>query len=166
MDIIYRQGNLKDLYEINLLVEHAIIHMQKQNIMQWDEIYPTSEDFEQDIKKNQLYVGCIDDKIIVVFTINQEYDDEYKNGAWNEPDKPFCIIHRLCVHPMFQNMGVARNAMEYIERKVLFYGSEAIRLDVYSQNPNAIKLYLDCGYRRVGIAQWRKGTFYLMEKSI
>lgn len=40
----------------------------------------------------------------------------------------------------------------------------AIRLDVFSQNPFALKLYEKCGYAKTGTVNWRKGIFYLMEK--
>ncbi len=115
-------------------------------------------------KKKHLYVGQVHDEIAVIFGLSQEYDKEYKNGTWKEPEKPFYVIHRLCVHPRFQNKGVARQAMKYIENIVALDGGQAVRLDVFSQNPYALWLYQQCGYQKVGMAEWRKGIFYLMEK--
>lgn len=164
MKIRYRKALKDDMQAINMLITQAITEMENNKIIQWDELYPTKEDFLEDISKQQLFVGCIDDQVVVVFTINQDYDAEYVNGEWKCPEKSFSVLHRLCVHPQFQNRGIARQTMDYIESQILLEGKQAIRLDVYSKNPYAVKLYLDCGYQKVGIAEWRKGIFYLMEK--
>lgn len=45
-------------------------------------------------------------------------------------------------------------------------GIRSIRLDVFSQNPYALKMYEALGYQKVGGASWRKGLFYLLEKKL
>lgn len=164
MQIEYRIAGLEDLKEICELVQNAINTMIQQNILQWDEIYPNEEVLRQDIEKKQLYVGISDRQIAVIYVINQECEDEYKNGKWKYVDKSFCIIHRLCVNPIFQNKGIGRSTMQHIEKEVLSRGIQAIRLDAFTGNPFALKLYDNLGYSRVGHADWRKGKFYLMEK--
>lgn len=164
MELNYRRALPGDIQEIDLLIQKAIAKMEKNEIMQWDEFYPTQDDFLEDIQKNQLYVGYVDGRIAVVFAINQECDAEYANGKWKEPEKPFAVLHRLCVHPDFQQRGIAKQTLCYIEKKVWTEGKQAVRLDVYSKNPYAVPLYLNCGYQKVGSVEWYKGTFYLMEK--
>ncbi len=56
--------------------------------------------------------------------------------------------------------------MEYIEAELCKKEIEAIRLDAFTENPNALKLYKNLGYKIVGYADWRKGRFYLCEKNI
>lgn len=164
MDIQYRQARPDDLDSIVALAGQAVVRMVSQGIDQWDDLYPTGEDFEQDIHGGQLTVGMQGGEIAVIYTINQEYDPEYESADWKHPDRPFCILHRLCVNPVFQNRGIARQTMEHIEREAAANGALAIRLDVFSQNPHALRLYQSCGYEQVGTARWRKGLFYLMEK--
>lgn len=164
MDIRYRQAELSDLDGIVSLAGQAVVRMVSQKIDQWDELYPIREDFEQDINRGQLTVGMLGRKIAVIYTINGECEPEYESAEWKSPDKSYCILHRLCVNPLFQNRGIARQTMEYIEREAAAKGIQAIRLDVFSQNPHALKLYQNCGYKKVGTARWRKGLFYLMEK--
>ena len=60
MDIVYRKATLDDLPEINDLVKNAIIEMEKSNIHQWDDIYPTAEDFKIDINDNSAYIGILE----------------------------------------------------------------------------------------------------------
>lgn len=164
MDIYFRAANINDLPQIMDLIKSAISQMENSGIMQWDELYPTSEDFVQDINAGHLYVGLINGNIAVVYALNQLYDEAYKYGNWKIPEKPFIIIHRLCVHPKYQHLGIAQKTMSYIETQVTQLKIAAIRLDVYSQNPYALKLYKKCGYTTIGTANWRKGMFYLMEK--
>lgn len=163
-DIVFRQGKTEDLPEIVELVKTAIVHMESCGIMQWDEIYPTAEDFASDISEGQLFVGTVNGNIVVTYTLSSLSDEAYSNGKWRMPEKSYIVLHRLCVHPNVQNLGIAQRTMRHIERQVIRLGIDAIRLDVYSQNPFAMKLYQRCGYAEVGTAIWRKGTFYLMEK--
>lgn len=164
LNIDFRQGKMEDLTEIVELVKAAIVHMESCDIRQWDEIYPTAEDFVSDISEGQLFVGTVNGNIVVTYTLSSLSDEAYSNGTWRMPEKSYIVLHRLCVHPNVQNLGIAQRTMRHIEQQVIRLGIDAIRLDVYSQNPFAMKLYQRCGYAEVGTAIWRKGMFYLMEK--
>lgn len=164
MEILYRQAVTDDLDAIEQLAQQAVEGMVSQGIDQWDELYPVREDFEQDIQSGQMTLGILGGEIAVIYTINRECEPEYESAEWESPDKPYCILHRLCVKPIFQNQGIARQTMEHIEREAAAKGIQAIRLDVFSRNPHALKLYQNCGFKKVGTARWRKGVFYLMEK--
>ncbi|MCH5262426.1 MAG: GNAT family N-acetyltransferase [Lachnospiraceae bacterium] len=164
MTLQYRKATLDDLEEIYALVSHAVDDLIRKDILQWDEIYPTKEDFRDDINRNQLYVGLTDNQIAVVYALNQESDKEYQNGNWKYPDRPYYVVHRLCVHPNFQHKGIAKHTLLHIEAELLQNDIHAIRLDAFSNNPFSLKLYDSLQYSRVGYADWRKGRFYLMEK--
>lgn len=160
----YRKATLDDLEEIYSLITLAIDDMIKKEIPQWDDIYPTQDDFRNDIVHNHLYVGLADGKIAVVYALNQECDKEYENGCWKYPNQPYYVVHRLCVHPNFQHRGIAKHTLLHIEAELLQKDVHAIRLDAFSNNPFSLKLYDSLQYSRVGYADWRKGRFYLMEK--
>lgn len=164
MEIEYRAATIDDLNKIFQLVCNAIKQMESDNIYQWDNIYPAKEDFENDIKANQLYVGIVNGEIAVVYALNKEFDDEYKNGKWQCITEKFYVVHRLCVSPDFQKQGVAHTTLMHIETELKSIGADSIRLDVFSKNPYSLKLYNKNGYEKVGVANWRKGQFYLMEK--
>ena len=162
----YSKADINDLEEIYSLYQNAIIAMEKDNIHQWDEIYPDKDILKEDITKNQMYIGKTDNKIAVCFVLSEECDEEYKNGKWQWPDSKFCVIHRLCVNPKFQNQGIATQTMEYIEKLCKEAGYDSIRLDCFTENPYSRKLYDKAGYSVVGYADWRKGRFELREKLI
>ncbi len=140
--------------------------MEQQGIHQWDEIYPDLSVITEDIVKYQMHIGMIDEKIAVCFVLSEECDEEYKNGKWQFPDSRFCVIHRLCVNPDFQNQGIATKTLEYIEKLCKSQEYDSIRLDCFKENPYSRKLYDKAGYSVVGYADWRKGRFELREKYI
>ena len=162
----YRQAEEKDLDDICLLIEKAIIKMEDMHIDQWDEQYPRREDFACDIRKGQCWVGIAEDVIAVVYTINSECDEQYQNGAWKYRDCEYRILHRICVHPDYQNQGIAKSTLHMIEKTLKEEGVGALQLDVYSENPFSLALYQKGGYQKTGTADWRKGRFYLMEKRL
>lgn len=164
--MVYRLAEENDLDEIGSLVENAVKGMEDKRIYQWDSLYPTKEDFLEDIRKQQLFTGLINDDIAVIYVLNRDCDVQYGNGDWKYPDSEYRVIHRLCVHPKYQNRGVAKNTLLHIEKELREIGVEVIRLDVFSNNPFALSLYENSGYVKVGNADWRKGRFFLMEKSL
>ncbi len=160
----YRLGKIEDLDEIERLIKDAISLMREQGIEQWDEVYPAREDFAKDIEQGYLYVADKEDKMAAIYVISEECDAAYMNGQW-ENEKP-CIIHRLCVSADCQNEGIGKKVLKHIENQLVDMGYDSVRLDVFSENPYALKLYDKNGYTKRGYADWRKGRFYLMEKSI
>jgi ribosomal protein S18 acetylase RimI-like enzyme len=179
----YRLGRLEDVEEISRMVDSAKELMSSQGIEQWDEIYPAKEDFEDDIKKQTLYVVIDDDNLeseessadtnnekltdsnlAAIYVISTEYDDAYNNASWEYDNA--CIIHRLCVAPGQQNKGIGKKLLDKIEGQLVDMGFDSVRLDVFSENPFALRLYEKNGYEKRGHADWRKGRFYLMEKKI
>ena len=162
----YSKANKNQIEEVYSVFSAAIENMEKQEIHQWDEIYPDKAILEEDIAKNQMYIGKIDNEIAVCFVLSEECDEEYKNGKWQYPDAKFIVIHRLCVNPKFQNKGIATQTMIYIEKTSKAQGYEVIRLDCFTKNPYSQKLYEKAGYSVVGYADWRKGRFELREKKL
>ena len=164
MIVKYRKAEPNDIEEICSIVHAAVDIMERDNIFQWDDLQPAKGDFQEDIKKSQLFVGLVNGQIAVIYTLNQECDKEYENGKWKYKDEPFYIVHRLCVNPTFQNKGIAKSTLLHIEKQLNEIGIHVIRLDVFSNNPLALRLYNSLGYSKVGHADWRKGKFFLMEK--
>jgi len=133
----YRLGNKDDIDEICRLVRKAIEHMKNQGINQWDELYPARKDFSDDIDKKTLYVALENDRIIAIYVINQECDEEYHEAEWKNPNESACILHRLCVSPDYQNKGIGSKVLSHVEEQVKSMGYLSIRLDVFSENPYA-----------------------------
>ena len=157
---------MDDLKYICSLISAAIETMEEQGIHQWDEVYPTREDFANDISNGTLYTVTEGGRLIAIYTISTEYDPEYLKADWECNGETACIIHRLCVSPEVQNRGIGKNVLSHIENQLQNTGFKFVRLDVFSENPYAISMYENSGYVRCGYADWRKGRFWLMEKKL
>ena len=156
-------ADLEEVYEVFV---SAIKTMEEQGIHQWDSLYPDKEILEEDIEKQELYIGKIDGNIAAAYVLNGECDEAYSEGKWQYPEASFNVIHRLCIHPKFQNQKLGYKTLTYIEEQLIKLGIESIRLDTFTLNPYAVRLYEKLGYKKVGIVHWRKGAFYLMEKKL
>ena len=165
-DIKYRLGKLEDIEAITVLIQEAIQEMEKHDIFQWDELYPTAEDFEDDIKRENLYVAEENEKIIALYVISSESDEAYNNAEWKYPRETSLVLHRFCVSPGFQNKGIGKKVLMKIESQIKSMGYDSVRLDVFTKNPYSQKLYRNNGYEVRGFAEWRKGRFDLMEKKL
>lgn len=161
-----RKAEHEDLNTITDIFRNAINNMNDYNIYQWDNLYPTKTILEQDILRKQMYVGIKDDVIVSTVVVNNEFDEQYKDGNWKYNNERFSIIHRLCVNTIYQNQGIGENTMLIIEELLQNEGTQCIRLDAFSQNPYALKMYHKLGYQKVGETIWRKGLFYLFEKKL
>lgn len=166
MEIYYRKALLSDLDEVFGMFKAAIAEMDRNGIPQWDELYPDRAQLAEDIENNKLTVGISGGVIACAYVVNSEADDDYRNGAWRFPDASFLVIHRLCVNPKFQRQGLGTRTVEHIEAEIRKQGTETVRLDAFTRNPYALRMYEKLGYVKVGTADWRMGRFWLMEKKL
>ncbi|MGE5495653.1 MAG: GNAT family N-acetyltransferase [Burkholderiales bacterium] len=133
-------------------------------IMQWDEVYPSEECIKADIEAGHMYLLVCRGEAVSAVVINDEQDEEYKDGCWKYCEGNIAALHRLCVHPAHQRKGYGRETALFAERLMRRMGYTAVRLDAFSQNPSAQKLYEGLGYERAGEVTFRKGKFFLYEK--
>lgn len=162
----YRKGTKKELDAICSLIKDAIAEMEKHSIYQWDEIYPTRTDFEDDIDNNNLHVVFNEDRLVAFYVISGEYDEQYDNASWKYDGDSAYILHRFCVSPKVQNQGIGKTVLNHIEDQIKDMGYQSVRLDTFTENPFAQRLYRHNGYEPRGYADWRKGRFDLMEKKL
>ncbi len=166
MNLNFRKATPKDLPEILSLYKAVVENMIASGINQWNDEYPNKEVLSDDISKGELIVGVVDDKILAAFVMNEFADEDYYKAAWQYPDLSWCVVHRLCVSPLYHRQGLATLVMEYVESTARAQGYEAIHLDTFSGNPKALNLYHKLGFTDVGEAYWERGRFIIMEKNL
>lgn len=162
----FQKAAPSDLGRIFPVYQAAIARMEELGIHQWDEVYPSKEIISEDIENREMYIGLTDGNIVSAFTLNRKFDPEYEGGRWQYEGLAFSVLHRLCVRPACQNKGAATQSMEFIEETLRREGFASVRLDAFSRNPAALRLYEKFGYTRVGEAAFRKGLCYLYEKGL
>ena len=89
----FQKATESDIEEIYSLVKNAIAVMDQNGIPQWDEIYPTKEDFLNDIRAQNLYKGIIDRQIAVIYALNKYQDEAYLFH---------CSFGKLFLHDIFE----------------------------------------------------------------
>ena len=166
MELEFRRAGTDDLDALVALYGAAAQDMREKGIDQWDEYYPDREILAEDVESGDMTLGLLDGHLACAYVVNREYDPEYELGAWEHTEGDFCVLHRLCVNPEMQGQGLARQTMARMEKTARDQGFDSVRLDVFSQNLHAQRLYEKLGYRRTGEVRFRKGIFYLMEKGL
>lgn len=162
----FRKALPNEAAEIFGIYREAISRMQALDIDQWDDVYPTQTVIKRDIANGDMSVGLTDGVIICAFVLNREQWAGYENGDWQYPGLPFAVLHRLCISPACQGMGIGIQVMRHIEALLKSEGVDVLQLDAFPQNHSAIKLYEKLDYIKVGEATFRKGLFYLFEKKL
>ena len=162
----FRKAVPSDFAAVMPVYQAAIRHMDEAGIHQWDKIYPSETDIKEDIRRGEMYLGLFGGAIASAFTLNSMQDEQYVNGKWEYDGGRRAVVHRLCVDPARQSSGLGTQTMKYAGELLKAAGFESIRLDAFSQNPAALRLYEKLGFQRVGEAHFRVGQFYLFEKRL
>jgi GNAT superfamily N-acetyltransferase len=72
----------------------------------------------------------------------------------------------IMVTPPWQGRGLGQWCMAVAEQKAARAGCGTMRLDAFTGNPRAIRLYERCGYRAAGVVRFRTGEFTCFEKTL
>ena len=124
--------------------------MDDKGLHQWPDWYPNDEIIIEDITKNQLFVAEVQNDIIAIVTLSEDFPKEYDEIVWQVNSNNINSVHRLAIHPHLKTPGLASQMMTYIENKAKSEGYEVIRLDTYSLNTAANRFYTKIGYQYCG----------------
>jgi ribosomal protein S18 acetylase RimI-like enzyme len=155
-----------DIDRIMSLVRDCIEDMESHGIHQWGEYYPTREIIQDDIENRSMFTAKEDDEVLGIIAVNEEQPPEWEKVNWSTQEDTILAIHRLAVKPTRQRQGIARRLLDYAEDYAANNGYTSIRLDAYSGNPRALRLYEKHRYNRVGQVHFpmRGRPFYVYEK--
>jgi ribosomal protein S18 acetylase RimI-like enzyme len=142
--------------------------LQRHGIDQWDDVYPSLGVVQQDARVGSLFV--IRDELMCIGSVcvNDEQDSEWGTVDWKYVAGPFLCVHRLSVHPAWQNRGLGRQMMDFAEAAARDRGCQSIRLDAYTANAPVVSFYAKRGYERVGEVWFprRSAAFVCLEKLV
>jgi len=155
---------VNQLPAVMALIKQAVAQMEKQQIFQWDDIYPDAVTIEEDIQTATLFGISEDQHLAGIVALNTVEPPEYEEIEWYY-QQPL-IVHRLCVHPNYQKKGIAKKLMQFAEAFARQNKYASIRLDTMVQNPIADNLYRKLHYAERGQVTFRKGQFVCFEKAI
>jgi ribosomal protein S18 acetylase RimI-like enzyme len=147
------------------LMQQVVAAMKRAGIEQWDEIYSSVNEINGDIGSGCAFGFFDNGKLAAYFVLNSEYSPEYDSADWKTKGRSL-IVHRLSVDPLQQGKGIAKKCMLFAEQYAKENDYNSIRLDAFSKNPAALRLYESLEYRKAGVVYFRKGQFYCYEKEI
>lgn len=162
---IIRHASIDELDKLCSITTSATEQMNRQGILQWDDLYPSREILLSDIERQEMHVVCIEDTIAGLIVINNEQPPEYSAIPWKYSGSAL-VIHRLAIDPLHQGRGLATKLIKYAEEYAVIGKYDCIRLDTFTNNPTSNALYKKLGYIETGIVQFRKGSFCCYEKNI
>jgi GNAT superfamily N-acetyltransferase len=155
---------LEHLEEVLSLVSSVVARMRSQGIDQWDELYPNRDVLADDLGSGAGFGVFLDRTLVGYMCLNGTQSPEYASVAWGTSEGPVLVIHRLCTRPQNQGQGLGQALVEFAQDRAQELGVRTIRLDAFTQNPWALRLYERNGYQRRGSVRFRKGEFFVYEK--
>ena len=155
-----RLANAEDIARLMDITKACANYMIGNGIYQWNEHYPSKEAFVNDLKRHELYVLEVDDKLIGCIVISTYMDEEYLPIDWLTPSLNNIYIHRVSIHPDHQGKSYARQLMDFAENYAIENNYDSIRLDTFSQNKRNQKFYELRGYKRLGNIYFPKQSEY------
>jgi GNAT superfamily N-acetyltransferase len=165
-DLAIDPATFADIDSLLALVGACVCHMRSQNIDQWDEAYPSHAIIKADVVAGSAFVARRGEDVVGVIVLDQHQEREYAAVPWLFVEEPVVVVHRLMVRPDVEGQGLARALMAFAERRACAAGYSSLRLDAFTGNPRAIRLYERLGYRFAGEVCFRKGIFRCFEKHL
>lgn len=161
-----RNATHTDIDSILEITKACAKDMTEKGISQWNEHYPSRLAFENDVKREELFVLENNNNILGCIVISTFMDEEYIPIQWLTSNLNNVYIHRLAIHPNHQGKGYARKLMEFAETTSRKRQMQSVRLDTFSQNDRNHKFYEQRGYQRLGSIYFPKQSehpFYCYE---
>ena len=126
--------------------------------------YPTEAFLQESLDAGTLYIAREESALLCAVTIDTHFDPEYADVNWLFGTKPGAF-HRLAIAPEHQGKGLGRKIIADVCEILLGMGCNTLRIDTYSANEAAQKLYTALGMRKAGEVKFfhRPLPFYCYE---
>ena len=126
--------------------------------------YPNETFLQESLDAGSLYIAREGDALLAAVTIDLNFDPEYAEVNWLFGTVPGAF-HRLAIAPEHQGKGLGWKIIQAVCEILLGMGCNALRIDTYSNNFSAQKLYEKIGMRKAGEVRFfhRPLPFYCYE---
>ena len=151
-----RLSKTGDIPEIMIIIDDAKTYLASQNIDQWQNGYPNSEQVENDILKGESYVVVNDKNQIIatsMFTLRKEPTyKEVIDGCWIiSEDEVYGVIHRMAIKKEFRKFGLATFLFDEFHQQLKDKNIKSLKIDTHEENIGMQSLIKKLGYTYCGI---------------
>lgn len=141
MCFIIEMAKEKNIEEI-LNLYHSLLGKDGCN---WDSNYPSVNEIINDIDKKSLFVVLDNKKIIAVAAAGKD-EELIEVECFKKDIKLPCFLARIGVKTEYQNKGIAKYLIGYIENRMIKHGFDGMHFLVSKTNPHAIAVYDKMNY--------------------
>ena len=126
--------------------------------------YPNEDILRKTLDAGTLYVAREGENLLCAVTVDTNFDPEYADVNWLFGTKPGAF-HRLAIAPDQQGKGLGKQIIGDVCDILCSQGCDTLRIDTYSPNVSAQKLYGAIGMRKAGEVRFfhREQPFYCYE---
>ena len=147
---------------IMLMTNACARAMIAQGVFQWNEHYPDVTAFENDIKRNELYVLEVEGEVKGSIVISTLMDEEYIPIKWYTDNKNNIYVHRLAIHPDFQGKGYATESAN----ATLEIGFNNLKIEEIIGRASLDNIASIRVLEKTGMSFWKKDSCKGIENSV
>jgi ribosomal protein S18 acetylase RimI-like enzyme len=166
--MIIRPAIKSDVPEIMALINEVVPALNAAGNFQWDQSYPNTTVFEDDIERNQLWVAVADNEITGFAAITTDQEPEYADAGW-DINEVAVVTHRLAVSPKHRGKGIAAALLAQAEKEAIKRNIQLLRIDTNVVNEAAKRLFPKLGYQfagEIGLGFRPNLRFYCYQKKL
>ncbi|EAC3180764.1 GNAT family N-acetyltransferase [Listeria monocytogenes] len=155
MSIIVEKAKLKDVENIELIIDSCKKILKKSGSPQWsDEDEPTKASLVDAIENNLVYIFMVNQRIVGTAILTKQIEPAYSSleyGSWVKASLPYYSIHRFAIDPSENGKGYAKLFFKLLTVIALEAGAKDIRVDTHPLNVAMQKVILANGFNFKGI---------------
>ncbi len=161
-------STITDLSKVIPIYIRCKQNLDAKNIHQWTASYPSKSIIEKDITNRDLYILRFGNGLLGAVALNENQPEQYEGISWEANSTRVLVVHRLVVDPVYQGHGYGHLIMAFVEDYAVKNDYSVIRLDTYSRNVGALRMYQNRDYKIRGTTYFegRKHFFYCLEKEV
>lgn len=161
----YTLVKVTELPEVYALYQAVIADMHARGLYQWTwGQYPREDILTSDVAHDRLYRLDVEGRLVAVFAVCLGQDAEYDDVPWQFGVNPVCL-HRVALLPEFGGRGYAKEVVAFAKAEGLRLGCDCFRVDTYTQNERALKLFAANTAREAGTFRlpWYPEAYHCFE---
>lgn len=135
-----------DIGDICAVLLDCRLDLEARSLLQWDAHYPSRSFVSDAVARKTQFVFFDGGRIDGVVVLDEVQVPEWRTVTWGVQAPPFLVVHTLAIAPRCQGRGYGGRLLRFGETMASEHGYSSIRLDVSSENVEALRFYERQGY--------------------